>query len=127
MNKKKIMTIVAILIAIVFYILNFSITYYRYECNGVIQKNGVEENQTVFLKLGVLAFHTKIWADSDGSLWIELPNQWVDSYTDLNKVGDSYQISSYKGALKGNFSTLSKTIMLDTEFGFYDGKCKELE
>ena len=126
MNKKVIISL-SILLALIIYILNFSVTYYRYECNGTIQKNGVEENQTVFLKLGVLAFHTKLWADSDGSLWIELPNQWVDSYTDLDKVGESYQISSYEGALKGNFSTLSKTIMLDTEFGFYDGKCSEIE
>lgn len=127
MNKKRIITIVVILITIVYYILNFSVTYSRYECNGTIQKNGIKENQTVFLKLGVFAFHTKLWSDSDGSLWIESPNQWVDSYTDLDKVADSYQIYSYKNALKGNFSTLSKTIMLDTDFGFYDGKCKETE
>ena len=125
--KKKAIISLSILLALIIYILNFSVTYYRYECNGTIQKNGVEENQTVFLKLGVLAFHTKLWADSDGSLWIELPNQWVDSYTDLDKVGDSYQIYSYENALKGNFSTLSKTIMLDTNFGFYDGKCSEIE
>ena len=127
MNKKRIITIVAILIAIVFYILNFSIAYYRYECNGTIQKKEAEEYLTVFLKLGVLSSHTKLWSDSDGSLWVESPNQWVDSYTDLDKVADSYQIYSYENELKGNFSTLSKTIMLDTDFGFYDGRCKEIE
>ena len=125
--KKIALISLSVLLLLIIYVLNFSVTYYRYECNGTIQKKEAEDDLTVFLKLGVLAFHTKLWSDSDGSLWIELPNQWVDSYTDLDKVGDSYQIYSYEGALKGNFSTLSKTLMLDTGLGFYDGKCKETE
>jgi hypothetical protein len=125
--KKITLISLSVLLLLIIYVFNFSVTYYRYECNGIIQKKEAKEDLTVFLKLGVLAFHTKLWSDSDGSLWIESPNQWVDSYTDLDKVADSYQIYSYENELKGNFSTLSKTIMLDTDFGFYDGKCKEIE
>ena len=125
--KKKVIISLSILLVLIIYILNFSVTYYRYECNGTIQKEGIEEQQTIFLKLGVLAFHTKLWTDSDGHLWIEAPNQWVKAFTDLDEIEDSFQIFSYEGALKGNFSTLSKSIMLDTELGFYEGQCKEIE
>ena len=125
---KYILILIIFLFALLMYVKNTAVTEYRYECKGTITDEGKTQDLTVFVKLSVFAFYTHLWGNSDGSIWLEVPNQWVESYSDLDEVGDAYHIYNNKReALKGNFSTLSKTLAISTYYGFYDGVCKAIE
>ena len=65
--------------------------------------------------------------DSDAALHLEIPNRDYDYFGLLKRVGDQYQIFDSQKKPKGNFSTLSKTLALDTSVGFFDGVCKKVD
>ena len=64
-----------------------------------------------------------LWSDSDASLHLELPNTFVRFFGHVIRVGDHYQILDFDKKLKGNFSTLSKALAMNTPAGFFDGTC----
>ena len=68
-----------------------------------------------------------LWGDSDGSVILEIPNEWIEYYEQVEEVGDQLQVfETYpQKTLKGNFSKLSKTLAIDlgSPFGFFDGSC----
>ena len=123
---KLILIVFVVLILTYLYLINFSIKEYRYNCNGTITNEGKSEELNLFMKLNKYALYTKLWGDSDANIWIEVPNKWVDSKTNIKKVGDDiFHIrDSINNDLLGSFSSLSNTLSLKTHFGFYDGKCE---
>ena len=64
----------------------------------------------------------------NAAIQIEIPNTHIDYFGTVKKVGDQYQIFDSTNSLKGNFSTLSKTLAIQLPIklktDFFDGTCK---
>jgi hypothetical protein len=121
----SILSIIA-LIAIFIVLINVTQSKTYYECNGNLKGYGERE---LFLTLeGYGPF--QFWVESYGRIKIEMPKLIpLEYYSKLEDLDDLLHI--YKNVrsseLKGSFSRLSKDIMLDTSYGFYDGRCKKIE
>lgn len=108
-------------------IVNFSGTESIFRCSGETMRYGTSQSTDVYMKLTEYRFWVDLWSDSDGSIMLEVPNEWVGYYAQVEEEGDQLQIyETYpQKALKGNFSKLSKTLAIDlgSPFGFFDGSC----
>lgn len=112
------------LIALYFFVINSSGTESSFQCAGDLSSNGTSRSTTVYMKLDEYRPWVGLWSDSDVSINLEIPSQWVAYYGQVEKVGDQFQIYE-EGGLRGNFFTLSKTLLIDfgSPFGFFDGIC----
>lgn len=92
---------------------------------GKFQKNNAEK--TVFLKLTEYRWWVKLWSDSDGMIWVEIPGKDFISSTNLDKDSNQIRIFSGDKQLMGIFSPLSNFLSIKTFDDFYDGQCKEIK
>lgn len=122
-------SVLALLILLFLFLANFSAKEVRYSCEGKITANGIEQGATVFLKLQRYRWWVGLWSDSQGSAWIEIPNQTVDYYEHLTEAGDMLQFwGSARQDFSGVFSTLSSTLGVNIRgVGVFDGTCKEIK
>lgn len=119
--------LLVVILALLVVVANFSTVESRFECNGTLIANGAKKPDTVFFKLEKYRWWVGLWSDSAGSAWVELPNRTVSYFGDVREAGDFLQLGDSPGKLKGNFSTLSKTIGLELGgFGVFDGTCKDI-
>lgn len=100
----------------------FSTTSVNYECYGSVSGSSGRQNLSVFVRLDVYRPWVGLWSDSDGSMWVEIPNEFVDYHSSLQDVGTQMQILD-DGSPIGNFSKLSNTLAIQTVMGFFDGSC----
>jgi len=118
---------IAVLLLFVF-LAKFSTVESRFQCPGQISSTDGVRPITVYLKLEEYRWWVGLWSDSDAALHIEIPKTHVDYFGHVIKVGDQYQIFDYDKTLKGNFSTLSKTLAIQLpviqKTDFFDGTCK---
>lgn len=119
---------VAVLLLFVF-IVNFSAVESRFQCPGEISSTDGSRPITVYLKLEEYRWWVGLWGKSDAALHIEIPNTYVDYFGDVKKVGDQYVVFDSAKKIKGNFSTLSKTLAINLplkrQTDFFDGTCKK--
>jgi len=98
-----------------------------YECTGELSSGESTTQKTIYIVLTEYPLWTGIWSDSDGNVKLEIPNETVDYYSHTVKVGTMIQIHNpiydSPGEIKGNFSTLSKALMLKIGDRFFTGKC----
>ncbi|MDG4885349.1 hypothetical protein [Mesorhizobium sp. WSM4884] len=116
-------------IALFWLVANFSAVESRFQCDGQVAVQGKRQPMTLYMKLEEYRPWVRLWSDSDASLNLEAPSQWVDYYEHLEAIGDQLQIyETYpQKALRGNFSRLSKTLALDLKVGgLFDGECKTM-
>lgn len=115
------------LVVLFFFAANFSAAESNSQCSGEISFDGTTRPMTLYLKLTEYRPWVGLWSDSDGSITIEIPNEWVEYYGHIEEVGDQLQIyETYpQKTLKGNLSMLSKALAVDlgSPFGFFDGTC----
>ena len=120
---------IPIFIPIVLFLIiaNFSEIKSSFKCPGQHSLDGNTQSKTIYIKLTQYRPWVGLWSDSNGSVNLEIPNEWVGYYGHMEKVGDNLQIfDTYpQKTLKGNFSLLSKTLAIDLEspYGFFDGLC----
>lgn len=116
-----------IFIIVVVLVVNFSETKQNLICSGTITKEGVSEDSTIYLELSDYRPWVKLWNDSEGYINLEIPNEWVEYYSYIKREGHQLQIyETYpEKTLKGNLSTLSKSLSIDlgSPFGFFEGSC----
>jgi hypothetical protein len=128
---KKLLKIAAALLVVpvLLYVVavNFSAIESRYECKGTIISNGITRPTVVYVKLNEYRWWVGLWSDSDGSLNLEIPNEFVDYFGDLKEVGDQLQVFDHSKNLVGSYSRLSGTLALKTSRGFIDGTCVKIE
>lgn len=106
----------------------------RFQCSGQISSKWKTDSEpiTVYAKLTTYRLWLIWWvdSDSDGRLWLEIPNRAFDTFQ-IARVGDDMltitDIREGQPRLKGQFSLLSSTLALDTSVGFFDGKCARIE
>lgn len=109
------------------FVANFSAVESRFECSGKITSNESEQPATVFLKLQTYRWWVGLWSDSQGSAWVELPNQVVRYFGHITEAGDLLQLWYAPGEFGGNFSNLSGAVGLELgAFGVFEGACKEI-
>lgn len=104
-------------------IANYSSAEFGFECSGKLSSTQQSLPTTIYIKLEEYRGWVGLWSESAGNLRLEIPNQWVEYYDRLAEVGDQVQIFRDQD-LKGNFSSLSRTLALSTPEGFFDGVCK---
>lgn len=118
---------VAILLLLVF-VVDFSAVESRFQCPGEISSKDGSRPVTVYLKLEEYRWWVGLWSESDAAMHIEIPNAYFDYFGNVKKVGDQYQVFDSAKRIKGNFSTLSKTLAINLplklQTDFFDGTCK---
>ena len=126
-------SILAGAILLYLFVVNFSAVQSRFECSGEILLKGGEgatEPLTIYIRLEEYRWWVQLWGDSDGNLWVEIPNENFLSFNHLSEIGDQLQIFDGYGEemeLHGYFSKLSKFVSLKTPGGIFDGPCKSLQ
>lgn len=110
-----------------FFVANFSAEESRFQCPGDLSSKSGLHHVTAYAKLQEYRWWVHLWSESDGNLWLEIPNESVEYYSPLVKNGDKPHIYDSAKAFKGMFSGLSKTLALSTPVGFFDGTCKRID
>lgn len=107
-------------------VVNFSASETRFQCSGKISSHGNSQQATIYMKLHEYRWWVGLWGDSDGSVWLEVPNRTFEYFEHVVEVGDQLQIYDYERNIKGNFSSLSKTLFITTSVWSFDGTCKRV-
>ena len=119
--------LVLLVSCILFVVVNFSSADYKYKCDGKISLKGASTEQTIYIELGQYRPWAGLWSDSDGHLRFEIPNKLLGFYGHIIDVGSQLQLYDLREEFQGSFSTLSKTLSLNTRDGFFDGDCVAVE
>ena len=122
--------IVGVVVLLFVFVANYSAVESRFQCPGEVSSTDGLHPVTVYLKLEEYRWWVGLWSDSDAAIHVEIPNTSVEYFGNVNKVGDQYQIWDSERNLKGNFSTLSKTLAiqlpLKLKTDFFDGICNKV-
>jgi hypothetical protein len=130
MKLIKILAAIGVVVLLLFiFVVNFSAVESRFQCPGEISSTDGSRPVTVYLKLEEYRWWVGLWSESDAAMHIEIPNNHIDYFGNIKKVGDQYQIFDSANSLKGNFSTLSKTLTIQLPIklktDLFDGTCKK--
>jgi hypothetical protein len=109
------------------FVVNFSAVETRFQCSGEISSQNNRQQATIFMKLHEYMWWVGLWSDSDGSVWLEVPNRALEYFERVVEVGDQLQIYDYQRNPKGYFSSLSKTLAITSSAWSFDGTCKKVE
>ncbi len=121
--------IILVLIGLFLFVANFSSIKSNFQCSGKITYQETTESKTIYIILEEYRWWVGLWGDSDGNMKLEIPNEDFDYFDSILENGNLLSIfkTSYnpnpEKKLVGNFSTLSKTLDLDTSFGVFSGSC----
>jgi hypothetical protein len=131
MKALKIFAVIVGAVVLLFvFVANYSAVESRYQCLGEVSSADGSRPVTVYLKIEEYRWWVGLWSDADAAIYVEIPNTSVDYFGSVNKVGDQYQIWDSEKNLKGNFSTLSKTLAiqlpLKLKTDFFDGICNKV-
>ena len=126
MKLVKILGALVVAVVLLFlFIVKFSAVESRFECPGKLTSKDGSHPVTAYIKFEEYRWWVGLWRESDAALYLEIPNTAFDYFGYVKRVGDQYQIFGSQKNLKGNLSTLSKTLALSTSVGFFDGVCKK--
>src|SRR5690606_22595884 len=106
---------------------NFSAAETRFECSSFVPESEGSLPAMVYLRLEQYRWWVGLWSDSDAALWLEIPSEAVEYFSDVREVGDQLQVFDSSESIKGNFSTLSHVLAIQTSRGFFDGKCRVID
>ena len=115
------------IMALFLFVVNFSSSSSKFECAGKITSGEKETPKTVYIELEEYRWWVSLWSNSDGNIQLEISNEHVGYYDHIVEVGNQLQIYDPPKEMKGNFSTLSKTLALKTPYGFFDGRCRSIK
>jgi hypothetical protein len=105
---------------------NFSAVESRFECPGTFFGGQGKRPVTAYMKLHEYRWWVGLWSDADGALWVEVPNEMLEYFENVTRVGDQLQIRDSQNKPQGMFSALSKTLAFKTHLGFFDATCKRI-
>lgn len=115
--------IVAALLLFVF-VANFSTVESRFQCSGEISSESDSQPATIYMRIEEYRWWVGLWSESDGSVWLEVPNRTFDYFGHVIEVGEQLQIFDSQKKPKGHFSTLSKSLSISTPAWSFNGTCK---
>jgi len=124
---RVVVTLVPAVVAIVILAAYFSTSETRHRCTGTLSFGGSETPETIFVRQQSYRWWTKLWGDSAGSFWIEVPNRTVAYYEQVTRAGDLLQINSGSEGFSGTYSHLSRALTVSIRgLGIFSGSCDEL-
>ena len=126
---KLVAVFAALLVVALVVLVKFQAYEEKYVCEGQLGTEGDMQPATIGLKFQIYQL-AKLWAKSDGNVWIEIPNKHL-VYLDTLEVSRTQWRFHFEGqALTPPFGYLSR--ITDTaEIGFrghlgvFDGTCSE--
>lgn len=104
----------------------FSSVESRFRCSGDISSQGGSQPITIYMKLNEYRWWVGLWSDSDGSVWLEIPNRTLEYFERVVEIGDQLRFYEQKEP-RGHFSALSKNLAVITISWSFDGTCKKIE
>jgi hypothetical protein len=119
--------LIAAAVILLVFVANFSAVETHFQCSGTITKHSNSQPETIYMKLQEYRWWVGLWSDSDGSVWLEVPNGSLEYFERVIEVGDQLQIYDYQKNPKGYFSSLSKTLAITTTTWSFAGTCKRVE
>ena len=114
-----------VLIVAALVVINFSGVKTVLVCEGEITRAEQSRPGKLHASLNLYRWWVGLWSDSDGDFMIELDGGEL-RYFDLLNNGPTIveiRIGQLGKSEYGSYSKLSKTLRLNTGFGFFDGKC----
>ena len=133
MNARKIFLraaiLIVVLVAVLVVVTNFSAVRTDLKCEGEIVTDEQTRSSTIFMSFDEYRWWVGLWSDSDGSLFVEMSAGGNYIYFDkLKELGGMQTWQIFKGysedpALYGQYSALSKTLLLRTPLGLFEGTC----
>ena len=108
------------------FVVNFSAVESRFECAGGFTAKTGKKSAAAYIKLHEYRWWVGLWSNADAAIWVEVPNETTEYFSNVTRVGDQLQIRDSQNNPQGSYSTLSKTLALQTYLGFYDGTCKRI-
>ena len=110
--------------AILLILANYSSTNTVFACAGAFTQAGeVSGPDTIYMDLKQFSWWVGFWSDSDGSLWVEIPDRLVLYFSDLTEAGNFIRIHKHDDTFAGQLSTLSGSVSINTIYGVFDGQC----
>ena len=124
----KIIFVLILLDALVMYIIvNHSAIETQFKCKGVLVNQHSSEFTPLYVKMLRYRFWVNLWADTDGSMSVEIPEIWTHFYSKVRNEAAQYQMMNSQGGVEGVFSDSNDTFALVTPYGFFNGTCKEIK
>lgn len=118
--------LLALLVVLFLVVVNFSAVETRYRCEGEFARDDQSGHMVAFLKLHGYRWWVGLWGDSDGAAWIEIPNVWVEYFSNVQEVGDQLQLGEGT-KLRGSFSNLSHALAVKVNGGDFKGECTSIK
>ena len=106
----------------------FSAVEVRYQCNAEVYRAQSEPTvASLKFRMAEYRWWMRLWSGSDGSLWLESPQEIVQHYTNLraaeNYPGRHWYILDSNGKERGGFSTSDGMLGIETPVGLFAGEC----
>ena len=117
--------LIGVAVVLFLIVVNFSVAAStRYECTGTMRSKESREPATVYFRLEEYRWWVRLWGDSDGNLWLEVPQQGAEYYSKIERLGqDLINIQRTPSELSGSFSRLSNALTIQTSAGIFEGRC----
>lgn len=118
---------VAVLVVVYLALAKFSTSESVWVCKGELTRavSKTVEQTEAYLRLQKYRPWV-VWSSSYGDLHLEVPKTTFAYYSHIVELGDSLTIYDDEGKdLKGMFSLLSHSLMIDTGMGVFEGMCVE--
>ena len=130
---KVVLGLVVILVLAYVVLANFSVVNEHFDCVGTTTKEGKSEEQEFVLRVGLYRWWVS-WGDSDGTVWVELPNKRVKWFNTLRvdsialRFGDDGNVFTAGASEAGRLSTISHVASIFLkDYGVLNGKCVSRE
>lgn len=121
---KLTLALVVVLIGAFLFLMNFSARETRFACVGEITEGSQPRQTTLFIRVEEYRWWVGLWSESQGSIWLEIPNTWVQYHPHVRVVGDQLQIYENPTSPRGSFSKLSRSLYIILPTGTFTGSCK---
>jgi hypothetical protein len=122
---KHVLAAAAVVVGGFLIVANFSAKESRFACAGEMTGNVALGDTSLFIKIHEYRWWVGLWSESQASVWIEIPNTWVQYFNHVRIVGDQLQIYENPALLRGNFSRLSRSLSIILPGGSFTGNCAQ--
>jgi hypothetical protein len=103
---------------------NFSSVQTTYKCSGSIISGRTSSLKVAYLRIENYRPWVGLLSKSDGSLMFEIPRRTTEYFDYLQESSINLRIGRSDAPFLGTFSSISKTITLNTGIGQYEGACQ---
>jgi hypothetical protein len=125
---RTVLATVAVLVVVIggFFLVGDTAHGSRFRCEGRFESGPVSEPMTVFLEIAEYRWWIGLWSDSNGSVWIEVPTEWVDYAPRVADLGELVRFYGVRNEAKGQYSKLSQALTYERPNGVFEGTCKAI-